>query len=160
MFSKTKQLKSKYIRKSQWLIIIYILAQKTVFKSCSVNAFLQNAISCINTLFTCFHFFLLTSYAEVFFSFQTLNYEIAIFISVASRFCMFVLNKNRSKRMQKKGLFYVGISSVAGSRTSTNFFSLMWPYCVTRIGTALYREVSLFPFQKIVLWVTCSVQKL
>lgn len=45
----------------------------------------------LHNLFTCFHFFLLTSY------------EIAIFISVASRFCMFTLNKNRSsKRMQKK----------------------------------------------------------
>lgn len=39
------------------------------------------------------------------FSFQTHNYEIAIFISVTSRFYMFVLNKNgSSKRMQKKSL--------------------------------------------------------
>lgn len=56
---------------------------------------------------------------------------------------------------KKKSLLCVGTSSVGGSQTSTNFLSLMWPYCVTRIGAAQYREVSWFPFQKIVLWVTC-----
>lgn len=66
------------------------------FSTC--NIFQELFSECIPTkcdfshkLFTCFHFFLLTSY------------ETAIFISVASRFCMLVLNKNRSsKRMQKK----------------------------------------------------------